>query len=66
MKRRITSEEWLAEVEAIIRGYRAGSVDDRRGEALTRDEAVARLRHLGLTAGEAWRWLTVTRWGQKF
>jgi hypothetical protein len=66
MKRRITSEEWLAEVEAIIRSYRMGSAENRGDGALTRDEAVARLRRLGLTAGEAWRWLTATRGGSKF
>jgi hypothetical protein len=43
-----------------------GSAENRGDGALTRDEAVARLRRLGLTAGEAWRWLTVTRGSSKF
>jgi len=61
MIKRRTAEEWLAEVEAIIRGYRAGRAEAGTSLALRHDEAIARLRHLGITAGDAERWLAGSR-----
>jgi len=60
MKRLMTSEEWLAAVEAIIRRYRSHSVELGRRTPLTQEEAIAELRGLGLTAGDASRWLSAT------
>jgi len=58
MKKHPTSEEWVAEVDTIIRRYRSGYVE-RVGEgSLSREEAIARLRRLGLGYGEAERWLS--------
>ena len=61
MLKRRTSEEWLAEVNAIIRRYRSGYTERLGAGPLTREEAIARLRRLGLTQGEAERWLTRDR-----
>jgi hypothetical protein len=52
-----SAEEWLAEVEAIVAGYRAGRSEPTRHKSLTRDEAVTRLRRLGVSWGDADRWL---------
>ena len=60
MKHR-TSEEWLAEVDAVIRRYRSGHSERVGYTRLTQEEAVAELRRLGLTYGEAVRWLTTRK-----
>lgn len=61
MRKQRTSEDWLAEVDAIIRRYRSGS-KERAGEAsMTEEEAIAQLRRLGVAYGEAVRWLTAGR-----
>ena len=56
-----TAEEWLAAVEAVVAGYRAGRGEPTEQKSLTRGEAVTRLRRLGVSLGEAERWLGETR-----
>jgi hypothetical protein len=58
MRRHMTSEEWLAAVDAIIRRYRTHSVEAGRSAPLTQEEAIAELRRLGITTGDALRWLS--------
>ena len=50
-------EEWLTELNDAVRRYRAGLADSRAHDKLTYDEAVATIRKLGFTAGEAVRLL---------
>ena len=51
-----TAEEWLAAVEDIIRRYR-GHTPDPATPRLSREEALERMRDLGLAEGDAERWL---------
>jgi hypothetical protein len=57
MIERRSAEEWLAEFEEILRRYRAGGAGTGEGDALTQQEAVAKLRRLGFTVGEGLRLL---------
>ena len=52
-----SAEEWLCEVDAVVAAYRAGRGEPASRRSLTRDEAVAGLRRLGVGLGEAERWL---------
>jgi hypothetical protein len=54
MIRRRSAEEYLAELEDILRRYRASEAN---GQKLSQEEALARLRKLGFTPGEALRLL---------
>jgi hypothetical protein len=58
MRQPRSSEEWLAAVDDIIRRYRTHSVELGRKAPLTQEEAIAALRRLGLTTGDALRWLS--------
>jgi hypothetical protein len=50
-------EEALAELEGILRRYHLGSAVPGSNQKLTREEALAGLRKLGFTVGEALRLL---------
>jgi hypothetical protein len=50
------AEEWVAAVNEIIRTYRGTSPNPTRRQ-LGLQDAVARLQGLGLSEGEAIRWL---------
>jgi hypothetical protein len=51
----LSYEGLRAELDQVVGRYRAHSADDR--DTLTREEAVRRIRKLGFTAGDAFRWL---------
>jgi hypothetical protein len=51
-----SAEEWVDAVNEIIRLYR-GSSADAGAETISREEAVSRLRELGVSEGDAVRWL---------
>jgi hypothetical protein len=53
---RRSAEEWVAAVNEIVRLYR-GSAGNSDTDTISREEAVARLRELGVSEGEAARWL---------
>ena len=53
---RRSAEEWVAAVNEIVRLYR-GSAGTSDIDTISREEAVARLRELGVSEGEAARWL---------
>ena len=50
-----SAEQWLAEVDRIIRAYR--TPERREPQPLTRQRAVKRLLELGLTEADARRYL---------
>jgi hypothetical protein len=50
-----SAEEWVAAVNEIVRRYRGGGAD----EAISREEAMSRMRALGISEGDAIRWLDV-------
>ena len=50
LARHRTAEEWLAEVNRVMRDYRS---TDLRGAAGSRQRAIERLIDLGFSAGEA-------------
>ena len=50
LARQRTAEEWLAEVNRVMRDYRS---TDLRGAAGSRRRAIERLIDLGFSAGEA-------------
>jgi hypothetical protein len=52
-----SAEEWRAEFEEILRRHRNSGSERGGGDRLTRPQAVARLRRLGFTVGEALRLL---------
>ncbi|MBO0735041.1 MAG: hypothetical protein J2P48_00510 [Alphaproteobacteria bacterium] len=52
-----SAEESLAELEDILRRYHLGVAVPGTGEKLTREQALARIRKLGFTTGEALRLL---------
>jgi hypothetical protein len=54
-------ESLRAELDDIVERYRAHVAHDRNKDALTREEAVERIRRLGFTRGDAIRWLDQTR-----
>jgi hypothetical protein len=56
MIERRSAEEWLAELEDTVRRYQLGKAAPA-SERLTQEEALARLRKLGFTVGEALRLL---------
>jgi hypothetical protein len=58
--KRHSYESWLAEVNDVIRRYRLGIRNPRHAEKLPLDHALAQLRTLGLTTGEATRLLRAT------
>ena len=61
MIRRYSSEEYRAKLDEIVRCYRLGVAAPGARAKLTQDEAVARLRKLGFTVGEALRLLNPER-----
>jgi hypothetical protein len=50
-------EEWRAEFDEVVRRYRLGLSDPRAHEKLSREQALALMRKLGFTTGEALRLL---------
>jgi hypothetical protein len=54
-----SAEEWLAQVDEVIRAYRAA--DPRQLQLGPRQEAIDRLRMLGLSEGEAIRYLNAKK-----
>ena len=52
--RQRSAEEWVAELDSIINQYRNG---EPRSAPLTRRKAIERLVELGLTEGDAVRYL---------
>jgi hypothetical protein len=52
--RQRSAEEWVAELDSIINQYRNG---EPRSSPLTRRKAIERLVELGLTEGDAVRYL---------
>jgi len=57
MIERRSAEEWRAELDETVRRYHLGLAMPEAGGKLTREEAVARIRKLGFTVGEALRLL---------
>jgi hypothetical protein len=58
--RRLSAEEWMAEVDSIIQQYREET--GRRGlPRLTRKQAIERLVELGFSEGHAIRYLDRNR-----
>jgi hypothetical protein len=57
MIERLSLEDALAEFDDVIRRYRRGILSPGAPGALTRDQAIARLKRLRFTAGEAMRLL---------
>jgi hypothetical protein len=57
MIERLSFEDALAAFDDIMRRYRRGILSPGDPDALTRDEAIARLMKLHFTAGEAMRLL---------
>ena len=56
MMRIRSAEEYIAELEEILRRYRVGAAEGK-SRGLSREQALAQLRRLGFTAGEALRLL---------
>jgi hypothetical protein len=52
-----SAEESLAELEETVRRYHLGIATPNAREKLTQEEALARIRKLGFTLGEALRLL---------
>ncbi len=57
--RRLSAEEWMAEVDRIIHEYRGET--GRRLPPLTRKQAIERLVELGFSEGDAIRYLDKNR-----
>jgi hypothetical protein len=57
MIERRSAEEWLTELEETVRRYHLGLTMPSAGDKLTQEEALARIRKLGFTVGEALRLL---------
>jgi hypothetical protein len=57
MMQKLSAEEWLAELEATIKAYRAADKVGPVSTASARSDATARTRKLGLTDGDASRYL---------
>jgi hypothetical protein len=51
-----SAEDWIAAVNEIVRLYR-GTLGTSIGEMIGREEAVTRMRALGVADGDALRWL---------
>jgi hypothetical protein len=60
---RRSTEEYLAELDDILRRYRLHATELGAHAKLTQEEALARLRKLGFTAGEALRLLRLNSRG---
>ena len=58
--RHLSAEEWMAEVDRIIHGYR-GEADRRGAPPMTRKQAIERLVELGFSEGDAFRYLDRNR-----
>ena len=54
--RRLSAEQWIAEIGSIINQYHEGS-GHRAGIPMTRKQAIDRLVQLGLSEGDAVRYL---------
>ena len=52
-----SAEEWLTELEETVRRYQLGLSLPSARDMLTQEEALARIRKLGFTVGEALRLL---------
>jgi hypothetical protein len=52
-----SAEEWLAELEDTVRRYQLGLARPGAQDKLSQEEALARIRKLGFTVGEALRLL---------
>jgi hypothetical protein len=52
--RQRSAEEWVAELDSIINQYRNG---EPKGAPMTRGKAIARLVELGVSEGDAVRYL---------
>jgi hypothetical protein len=52
-----SAEEWLAELEDTVRRYHLGLARPGAQDKLSQEEALARIRKLGFTLGEALRLL---------
>lgn len=50
---RRSAEECLSEINEVVRRYRLGIAEPDASEKLTQEEAIAGLRKLGFTVGEA-------------
>jgi hypothetical protein len=57
MIERRSAEEWLTELEDTVRRYQLGLAMPSAHDKLTQEEALARIRKLGFTVGEALRLL---------
>ncbi len=57
MIKRASAEEWIAQLEEVIRRYRRPAGDGGARNGLSQEQAVELLRKLGLTRGEALRLL---------
>lgn len=57
MIEKLSFEDALAEFDETLRRYRRGISSPGAPDGLTRDEAIARLRKLHFTAGEAMQFL---------
>lgn len=55
-----TAEDWVVEVNEVVRLYRRTSPDPRAPE-ISFEDALSRLRDLGLEDGDATRWLSRRR-----
>ena len=57
MDRKLSAEEWQAELRAIIKKYREAASTGPVSAKAAKDEALAACRALGLSEGEAERYL---------
>lgn len=58
MREKVTAEEWQATLNAILKEWRSQKTD---APTLTREQALDRMKHLGISIGEAERYLTAKR-----
>ena len=56
MVRHPSAEEWIEAIDEIVRAYR-GTAGTPIGAMIGRDEAITRMRALGVAEGDALRWL---------
>lgn len=57
MDRKLSAEEWLAELTAIVKKYRETAAAGPMAAKTAREEAITACRGLGLSEGEADRYL---------
>lgn len=55
MPPKLSAEEWVAAVNEVVRLYRG--TGNGGAEAISREEAMKRMRELGVSEGDATRWL---------